>query len=173
MSIVTEEEIEYACEFMKSDIFKGFATPKGDQEYAEHLIKSFSNFVSPMDVSLKFYKKHLCWPHVIPRNLIWSAINDYSTEEFELYDLIFRENDTKITMRNLLSAMTAAEEQRPWFDKLNWCDARDEFEIFEKTPLTELISPNDFLDKIDLKKYRKIDYTPFKKNASDYIDQTL
>ena len=132
----------------------GVSVPKGNQIIGKKIVDILADVFNPdIQTPFKMYFQSKAWPSRVPRQLVNTCISNYAFGDQKIFDLVFRENNTKITRSLLRSIMDRLEDCSPNNARLSWCNALEKLGEYDRDP-DEYINPCDVLDKIDLNVYK-------------------
>ena len=153
LDITKDPFFKYALEDYAKDY--GISVPKGNQIIGQKIVSILADgFNYDMVTPFKMYERNKAWPDKIPRNLITSCIGNFALGNQAMFDLVFRENETKIKRVVLRSVMNYIEDYSPNDKRLSWTTALEKLGEYDKDD-DEYINPCDVLDQIDMSIYRK------------------
>ena len=145
----------YYLEIINNDTHYGIATAKGNQTMAKIIVNKLADTTDPnFAVAFDVYNDTHAWPHYVPGELIKIAITGFGKGIMNIFDLVFKENDTKISRDTLIRCMWRTQDFSEKDSRLSWMDAVTEMGEMEKD-FDEFINPWDVLKNIDMTIYRK------------------
>ena len=126
----------------------GIATVKGDQTTAKIIVDILAenrNFALALDI----YNNSHAWPNYIPEDVVKRAIIEFTKGITNTFDLVFKENDTKISRDTLITCMCWIQYYSKKDARLSWMNAITDMGEMDKD-FDEFINPWDVLKNIDM-----------------------